>query len=89
MRQVKMKSLKDKKLVHIAKTTYGVDVKAYYYQDVKEAVLGFLEYEKLMDELSDCHSNRADEICKYLKRKWNVENWQEISFETIFGDWKE
>ena len=45
------KSLKDKDLVHTALTPYAVKVKAFYYQDVKEAVLGFEEVIKEDTEL--------------------------------------
>jgi len=58
--------------------------KCYSYLDIEQAFEDWKEFNNLMQELEYCHSNRRDEIIKYLEAKHNCE-WTEIDFKYIFG----
>lgn len=65
-------------MVFEAKTPYGVKVKAFYYQDVKEAVL---EFEKIL---------KGDLLGLFGKDEYEQPHIQELlqDYKKIFGDWE-
>lgn len=61
-------SLKDKNLLPVARNPYGVEVKAFYYEDVKKAAV---EFEKELNEFKldfddNLLINRIEEIHKKI-----------------------
>lgn len=81
-------NLKDKPLVHEAKTPYGVDVKAFYYQDVKEAVLE--DKQSLLMLLNRLRRLNTKHCGKIPLKGIMVE--LELHYKEkkeIFGEWKE
>ena len=81
-----MVSLKEKPLVYSAKTSYNIDVKAFYCQDVKEAVLELIKWHKSLkfENLTIESEDLQDKIYHNDRIDTNLQKIKEI-----FGDFEE
>lgn len=73
----------NKKMVHEAKTSHGVDVRAFYYQDVKESAAEYVEKIKVNIELMEAVSELDP-----IKVKVAIQSLKDslVVFENTFGD---